>query len=263
MRSPLTGIVFAIELTPALNMLLPLLVAVTIAHAFPVLTLRRSILTEKVSRRGYHLTRKYSIDPLEILFVREVVRTNVVALSATMTLEQTRAIVGDAPRPRRRQRLYPVVDADQRLLGVVTRSHLEHSMQTAPASMRIGDVSWAWSACRTCSTGAAARLMPNIGANTSSRSSSVEERARGGSARSQSSLTPIRLPAVDDAEVPHPGSPRAGLLDVGRPLFPAHRVANDAPVVRGPHFHEPALGLCERLRVGRVGRDASEHAAVF
>src|SRR5258705_5717144 len=106
MRSPLTGIVFAIELTHALNMLLPLLVAVTIAHAFTVLTLRRSILTEKVSRRGYHLTREYSIDPLEILFVREVVRTDVVALSATMTLEQTRAIVGDAPRPRRRQRLY-------------------------------------------------------------------------------------------------------------------------------------------------------------
>jgi len=140
MRSPFTGIVFAIELTHDLNMLLPLMVAVTIAHAFTVLTLRRSILTEKVSRRGYHLTREYEIDPLEILFVREVVRTNVVALPATMTLEQTRALIGEAPRPRRRQRLYPVVDSDQRLLGVVTRNHLEHSMQTAPASMRIGDV---------------------------------------------------------------------------------------------------------------------------
>src|SRR5205823_5389055 len=47
-----------------------------IAHAFTVLTLRRSILTEKVSRRGYHLSREYAIDPLEILFVREVMRTN-------------------------------------------------------------------------------------------------------------------------------------------------------------------------------------------
>jgi chloride channel protein, CIC family len=140
MRSPFTGIVFAIELTHDLNMLLPLMVAVTIAHAFTVLTLRRSILTEKVSRRGYHLTREYSIDPLEILFVREVVRTNVVALSASMTLEQTRAIIGEAGRPRRRQRLYPVVDVDQRLLGVVTRSHLEHSIQTAPGSMTIGDI---------------------------------------------------------------------------------------------------------------------------
>src|SRR2546423_1703813 len=140
MRSPFTGIVFAIELTHDLNMLLPLVVAVTIAHAFTVLTLKRSILTEKVSRRGYHLTREYSIDPLEILFVREVVRTNTVALPASMTLQQARALLGDARRPRQRQRLYPVVDADQRLLGVVTRSHLEYSIQTAPGSMRIGDV---------------------------------------------------------------------------------------------------------------------------
>ena len=76
----MTGIVFAIELTHDLNMMLPLLIAVTMAHAVTVLTLRRSILTEKVSRRGYHLTREYSIDPLEILFVREVVRTSIVAL---------------------------------------------------------------------------------------------------------------------------------------------------------------------------------------
>lgn len=140
MRSPFTGIVFAIELTHDLNMMLPLMIAVTIAHAFTVLTLRRSILTEKVSRRGYHLTREYSIDPLEILFVREVVRTNIVALSASMTIEHTRAVVGEAPRLRRRQRLYPVVDGKQHLLGVVTRSHLEDTIATAPGSMRIGDI---------------------------------------------------------------------------------------------------------------------------
>jgi hypothetical protein len=39
-----------------------------------VLVLRRSILTEKVSRRGYHVTREYEIDPLEVLFVRDVMR---------------------------------------------------------------------------------------------------------------------------------------------------------------------------------------------
>ena len=60
MRSPFTGVVFAFELTHDVNMLLPLLVAVTIAHAFTVLVLRRSILTEKIARRGYHLSREYS-----------------------------------------------------------------------------------------------------------------------------------------------------------------------------------------------------------
>jgi H+/Cl- antiporter ClcA len=75
MRSPFTGVIFAIELTHDINMMLPLLLAVTIAHAFTVLTLRRSILTEKVSRRGFHLSREYAIDPLEILFVREVMQS--------------------------------------------------------------------------------------------------------------------------------------------------------------------------------------------
>src|SRR6185369_12915689 len=50
MRAPLTGVVFALELTHDVNMMLPLLVATSMAHAFTVLTLRRSILTEKISR---------------------------------------------------------------------------------------------------------------------------------------------------------------------------------------------------------------------
>jgi chloride channel protein, CIC family len=74
MRSPLTSVIFALELTHDVSVMLPLLLAVTIAHGFTVLTLRRSILTEKISRRGYHVSREYSIDPLEIIFAREVMR---------------------------------------------------------------------------------------------------------------------------------------------------------------------------------------------
>src|SRR5213076_1668688 len=91
MPVPLTALVFVLELTHDINMLLPLLVAGTIAHAFTVLVLPRSILTEKVSRRGYHLSREYAVDPLEILFVREVMRTNVVALPGTLELAALRA----------------------------------------------------------------------------------------------------------------------------------------------------------------------------
>ena len=58
-----------------------------LAHATTVLLLKRSILTEKVARRGFHLTREYATDPLEILFVREVMRTKVVALPASATME--------------------------------------------------------------------------------------------------------------------------------------------------------------------------------
>ncbi|HWB69590.1 MAG TPA: chloride channel protein, partial [Solirubrobacterales bacterium] len=72
MRSPLTGVVFAIELTHRYEALLPLLIGATGAYVVSILVLRRSVLTEKIARRGLHLTREYSIDPLEVLFVAEV-----------------------------------------------------------------------------------------------------------------------------------------------------------------------------------------------
>ncbi len=73
MRSPFTGILFAVELTHDMNVFLPLLIASVLAHGFTVLTLKRSILTEKIARRGYHLSREYAVDPLELLFVHEVI----------------------------------------------------------------------------------------------------------------------------------------------------------------------------------------------
>jgi H+/Cl- antiporter ClcA len=74
MRAPLTAVVFALELTHDVNMLLPLLLAVTVSYAFTVLRLKRSILTEKISRRGYHLSSEYAVDPLEIIFAKEVMQ---------------------------------------------------------------------------------------------------------------------------------------------------------------------------------------------
>jgi CIC family chloride channel protein len=131
MRSPLTGVVFALELTHDVNMILPLLIAVVVAHGFTVLTLRRSILTEKIARRGFHLSREYAVDPLEILFVREVMRTSVVALPADAPYEMLRhSLHGDASRGR--QRLYPVIGENQELVGVVTRGDLQAVADAAP-----------------------------------------------------------------------------------------------------------------------------------
>src|SRR5438128_1439802 len=110
MGSPFTSIVFAFELTHDANVFLPLLVGSVIAHAFTVLTLKRSILTEKVARRGYHLSREYAVDPLEILFVREVMRAKVVVLPAASTVgEMQRSLRADH---RQTQRLLPVVDVE-------------------------------------------------------------------------------------------------------------------------------------------------------
>ena len=72
MRAPLTGIVFTLELTRAWPALFPLIIASVTAYAASVLMLDRSVLTEKIARRGLHLTRDYTTDPLEAFFVEEV-----------------------------------------------------------------------------------------------------------------------------------------------------------------------------------------------
>jgi CIC family chloride channel protein len=73
---PLTAAVLAMELTHNYGLMLPLLAASVAAHAFSVLTQRRSILTERLGRRGFHLSREYSVDPLESMTVAQVMRAS-------------------------------------------------------------------------------------------------------------------------------------------------------------------------------------------
>jgi CIC family chloride channel protein len=128
MRAPLTAVIFSLELTHDVNALLPLLIAVAVAYFFSVLVMDRSILTEKVSRRGYHLSCEYEVDPLEVLFVREVMRTSIVVLPQHISLKELAQSlnVENHPDNKQMQRLYPIADDQQKLLGVVTRRALQH-----------------------------------------------------------------------------------------------------------------------------------------
>lgn len=129
-------------MTHDINMLLPLMVACFLAHLFTVLTLKRSILTEKISRRGYHLSREYSLDPFEILFVKEVMGTNVVALPGDATVDEARDLVRRPEHPRG-QHLFPVVDGEGGLLGVLTRTKLFELFDQAPGkggALRLADI---------------------------------------------------------------------------------------------------------------------------
>jgi CBS domain-containing protein len=96
--------------------------------------LKRSILTEKVARRGYHLSREYAVDPLEILFAREVMRTTIAVLPATSTIAQIQASLNSDHRQK--QRLLPVVNSDGTLAGVLTRKdirdRIDHEGDAAP-----------------------------------------------------------------------------------------------------------------------------------
>jgi H+/Cl- antiporter ClcA/CBS domain-containing protein len=140
MRSPFTSVIFALELTRDVDALLPMLIASMVAHGFTVLVMKRSILTEKVARRGYHLTREYSVDPLEMLTLQDVMSTEVETIQPSMPARELLERYFDGGNPRPHQG-FPVVDAHGNLVGIVTRSNLlDESLAEVMARAIVADV---------------------------------------------------------------------------------------------------------------------------
>lgn len=140
MRSPLTAMVFAVELTSDFNLFPALLIGTVGALGVNVLLMRRSILTEKLARRGYHVTREYSIDPFELARVREVMDRDVPSVPATLKLGELsdRLAQGDSDLNRHQGTL--IVDEQNDLLGIITRGDIVRALrQNKAAEMTVAE----------------------------------------------------------------------------------------------------------------------------
>lgn len=120
LRAPLTAAVFALGLTGDMNALLPLLTASAVGYGFTVLTMRRSIMTEKIARRGKHIYQEHGIDPLERVFVGEVMSEQVQSVDAAATVGEVQA---QRFADHQTHRAYPVL-RDGELVGMVDRAML-------------------------------------------------------------------------------------------------------------------------------------------
>ncbi|HTH94498.1 MAG TPA: chloride channel protein [Rhodocyclaceae bacterium] len=120
---PLTATVFAIELTGNFNALLPLLLACGLAHGLTVLLMRRSIMTERIARRGLHVHREYSIDPHEQTPVADVMNVPI-CIPGQLTLS---AVTAEFFGREQHHRRYPVVNDDGRLLGIIDEAFLQQA----------------------------------------------------------------------------------------------------------------------------------------
>jgi CIC family chloride channel protein len=129
MRSPLTAIAFTLELTHDVNTLPALLIGCVAAQAVTVLLMKRSILTEKVARRGHHLVREYTVDPLEVLRVEEVMDHDAPTIPTMMKVAELsdRIAKGD-PQLTKRQGT-PIVDEAGHLAGIITRGDLLRALE--------------------------------------------------------------------------------------------------------------------------------------
>jgi len=140
MRSPLTAIIFALELTHNIGALVPVAIACVLAHATTVLLLRRSILTEKVARRGHHVMREYIVDPFETMRVGDIMARPAETLPAGMAIGEVVKFF-TAEGPPKRHKSYPVVEAGGKLIGIVSRSDvLRWTVEGWPTDQVLRDV---------------------------------------------------------------------------------------------------------------------------
>ena len=140
MRAPLTGTLFAVELTGNSHILAPLLVASVAAFAVTVLLMRRSILTERVARRGHHITREYAIDPFQYTRVEQIMTKEVDTLPASMPVGDAVAFFS-GPEDAMLHKSYPVVDEARHVIGMVSRSDaLRWTREGWAAGMKLKDL---------------------------------------------------------------------------------------------------------------------------
>jgi CIC family chloride channel protein len=137
--APLTAAMMAVELTHNSGLILPLLMASVMSYAVTVLLQKRSILTERLSRRGLHMSREYGVDPLETMMVSQAMHTSVFALKADATRKDA-AIwfkkMGErgAEAWSHWQRLFPLLDNDGKLVAILTRTQMMIAAKQADLS---------------------------------------------------------------------------------------------------------------------------------
>jgi CBS domain-containing protein len=134
--APLTAIVFAFGLTHDSEALLPLLLTTAVAYGFSVLTMKRSIMTEKIARRGLHIYREYGVDPLERAHVDELMTREVVSIDADLPVaEALPRHFGDHAA----HRAYPVVRQGC-VIGMLHRAAIVAAHAGDDAGLTCGDL---------------------------------------------------------------------------------------------------------------------------
>jgi CBS domain-containing protein len=133
MRSPFTAVIFMLELTHDVPMLPALLAACTASELVTVLVMKRSILTEKVARKGHHVVREYAVSPLQRLFVGEVMLKNVPTVPSGMKVSELVGRLAKMDPLLSPAQAWPVTDPKGRLAGMVTRGDLLESLEAHPA----------------------------------------------------------------------------------------------------------------------------------
>ncbi|WP_291270445.1 chloride channel protein [Geothrix sp.] len=134
-RTMLASAIFVFETTLQPLGLLPLLGGCAAAYLVSALIMRRSIMTEKLARRGVRVPEEYASDFLDQLLVRDFASRDVLTLNADDTLQAARTWL-EADARGAAHHGFPIIDGAGRALGVLTRRDLLDPARAPDAPLR-------------------------------------------------------------------------------------------------------------------------------
>jgi len=136
MRAPFTATVFMLELTHDVGLLPAMFIGCVAADMVTVLLMKRSILTEKVARRGHHVMREYQVSPVHQRRVEDVMERDAPTVLASLPFETLFRQLADLDPQLARRHAWLIVDTAGRLSGVITRGDLIRELEQSEGSER-------------------------------------------------------------------------------------------------------------------------------
>ncbi len=148
MHAPLMAIFLTAEMTGGYSLFLPLLIVAAISYGTSRIFTAYSIYTKRLAKRGELLTHQKDQTVLTLLKMDSVIETDFLVVRPEMSLKEMVDVIAKSHR-----NLFPVVDANNRLLGIVLlddirnimfrpdlyrRMHVNRFMAMPPAKIEVG-----------------------------------------------------------------------------------------------------------------------------
>lgn len=132
-RATFTFIIFAFEITHDYNAVLPLMFVGVIADGMAILFLKdKTIMTEKLARRGLRVPSEYEADVLHQFRVADVMADSVNTIPTTMKLTELQERVGRGDPKVTQHQAIPLVDEGGKLVGIITRGDMLRAINANP-----------------------------------------------------------------------------------------------------------------------------------
>lgn len=134
-RATLTAIIILFEMTLNYSIILPLMFACVVSDALSTVLSKETIYTKKIIKRGIRYPYEREADILEMLFVKDFMRTNVKTVNEEMSVGEVTGIILHTGL-----QVFPVLNKKDDLIGIVTYSDLIEPIEQNKLDVLVKDI---------------------------------------------------------------------------------------------------------------------------